>query len=274
MVQGFIHSSGGGGGAAGVMSYIEDADADTGVYTEENPDEDIIRFYIAGAQVGVLNADGLDLEGWLALGSNAIIDPLNDPIVLNIDHTFAADIGLATGEALTINITDESLLGVYYGLLLNNNYDAAAGSANVLYGLRFLVTGRSTQAITNLLGIDAYIRSTAAQTGAISNAYGLYLWGSWAGSKPATVYGLRLATGLGNAAVGTIYGIYVPNLAAVNSYLLHIGNATPYVRVIGAAPAANQTNLYLAEGVAPTLRRVQWKDGAAIGAGDRVMVLA
>ena len=43
--------------------------------------------------------------------------------------------------------------------------------------------------------------------------------------------------------------------------------------LVGAAPAANCTHLWLAEGVTPTLRNVQWKLYSALVAGDRVCVL-
>lgn len=38
-------------------------------------------------------------------------------------------------------------------------------------------------------------------------------------------------------------------------------------------PAPNETPVWVAEGASPTARQVRWKDGASIGAGDRVMVL-
>ena len=38
-------------------------------------------------------------------------------------------------------------------------------------------------------------------------------------------------------------------------------------------PAANETPVWVAEGSTPTSRQVQWKDGASIGSGDKVMVL-
>ncbi len=59
------------------------------------------------------------------------------------------------------------------------------------------------------------------------------------------------------------------------AYLIEAG-AAPDLRLEGRAtwtPIANQTPLLVAEGATPTLRRVQWKDGASIGAGDKVMVL-
>lgn len=82
-----------------------------------------------------------------------------------------------------------------------------------------------------------------------------------------------------SATVTDFWGIHLEDETAATgiNYLLEIGDrivgpVTPYLRLLGGGnPAANQTNLYLKE--AANLRHVQWKDGAAIGAGDRVMIL-
>lgn len=50
-------------------------------------------------------------------------------------------------------------------------------------------------------------------------------------------------------------------------------NNVELARIDAAGAAANQTNLLLHEGSPRTQRRVQWKDGATIAAGDKVMVL-
>ena len=68
------------------------------------------------------------------------------------------------------------------------------------------------------------------------------------------------------------YGIHVEDITgAAVTRLLELGPATPYLRVVGgAAPGANQSNVYFLEQA--TLRRLQTKDGAAVGGGDRVCV--
>lgn len=69
---------------------------------------------------------------------------------------------------------------------------------------------------------------------------------------------------------------YVANPTG-NIYALDVDSGSagnPLLRVLsGAAPGANQTNVYISEGTTPTIRRVQWKDGASVSAGDKVMVL-
>jgi hypothetical protein len=58
-----------------------------------------------------------------------------------------------------------------------------------------------------------------------------------------------------------------------NRNVLWCGDTTPLARVNAVTPAANQTALFLAEGVTPTERRVEWKLYSGLVAGDRVMVL-
>jgi hypothetical protein len=86
-------------------------------------------------------------------------------------------------------------------------------------------------------------------------------------------YGLDIS----NLNVGTNrYGIRIGNIAGGTiARYLELGTAPDFV-VKGTgelARAANQTPVFIAEGTTPTLRQVQWKDGASITSGDRVMVL-
>ena len=67
---------------------------------------------------------------------------------------------------------------------------------------------------------------------------------------------------------------------ATNNYTAWLGaplTGTPRLRLDAGTPGAGQTMLHLAEGVTPTVRRVQWVDpgngGANLVAGQRVMVL-
>jgi hypothetical protein len=90
-------------------------------------------------------------------------------------------------------------------------------------------------------------------------------------------FGLRIGN-QGKAGVQTTFGLLVePQTNSANCYSIWAGaNAagTPRLRLDEGTPAANQTMLWLAEGVTPTLRRVQWKLAAnLIPATDRVMIL-
>ncbi len=85
------------------------------------------------------------------------------------------------------------------------------------------------------------------------------------------------------ARCGITLGGWTEVLALAGSGLLiNTNGAVPVVfgannvdlgRFDAAAAAANQTNLLLMEGSPRTSRRVKWKDGAALIAGDKVMVL-
>lgn len=146
------------------------------------------------------------------------------------------------------------------------------GSSSGIFGLYFSATQASGGGVSSLSGIYVYLISTAAGTGAITTARGIHLpAGSWSGAKPTTSYGADIAD-QGGAGVTTAYGLCIADQTATTVRLLELGPVTPYLRLVGgAAPGANLTNLYLNEG--GNLRRVQWKDFAALVAGDRVMVL-
>lgn len=160
------------------------------------------------------------------------------------------------------------------GKCASSNNDAS--SASHIYGLDFLAyAGRSTGSptVTELIGAltsfgmigDGITVTDAAgfKPTRYTSFYASVIraMGAWipdiSKSIDTTVYGLRVD----DQPLGT------------NRYLAWFGPATPRMRLDAGTPGANQTMLHLAEGTTPTLRRVQWKDGASIGAGDKVMVL-
>ncbi len=72
----------------------------------------------------------------------------------------------------------------------------------------------------------------------------------------------------GNAAIlFQTSGTHLPYLFYNGNFCLELDDVNAWT------PTANQTAVHMWEGVTPTKRRVQWKDGASIGAGDKVMVL-
>jgi len=144
-------------------------------------------------------------------------------------------------------------------------------SASYVYGLYFFGQHDSPSTCYQLGGILIQQQSGASGTGALIAARGIYIPpGHWAGSKPSTAYGIHIED-QGGAGVGIAYGIHITEQTATVPVLLQLGSPIPKLYVLGGTPAANQTSVYMMEG--PNLRHVQWKDGAAIGAGDRVMVL-
>ena len=145
-------------------------------------------------------------------------------------------------------------------------------SAAYVWGLYFFSQHDTPSTCYQVGGVMIQQQSGASGTGGLTIARAFFASaGYWGGSKPTTTVGLDIED-QGDALVGTAYGVRVADQTGTVSRLLELGPATPYLRLLGGAnPPANMTNLYLKEQT--TLRRVQWKDGAAIAGGDRVMVL-
>lgn len=117
-----------------------------------------------------------------------------------------------------------------------------------------------------LTGIDARgIRLQHYSQGVgknIANAYGVYF------RNPLLVSGT----------VSSIIGYYSEDLTnAITGVSRFLQFGTDPIFMVKTkkewAPTANQTGVWMAEGVTPTSRQVQWKLFSALVAGDRVMVL-
>jgi len=143
-------------------------------------------------------------------------------------------------------------------------------------GLNFAATANAGACRVAAVTAVSVAVQCASQSGVVTAAYGVRLTGNWAsGSKPVTAKGIYIETSFAPSGVVNAYGLHIEDMAGSTLVrLLEIGPATPYLRLVGGAtPGANQTNLYLAEGVTPTLRRVQWKLKSALVDADMVMVL-
>jgi len=160
-----------------------------------------------------------------------------------------------------------------YGIAGSASGEGGTGP-NFVYGLYFAAFHKSSGTTSSLGAIAVQLQSAVAGSGAITIARGFHLSaGYWAGSKPTTIRGLDIEE-QGGAGTGTAEAIKALDQTATTARLLELGPAIPYLRVVGgAAPGAGNTNLYMSEGATPTLRRLQTKDGAAIGGGDLVCVL-
>ncbi len=148
-------------------------------------------------------------------------------------------------------------------------------TASILYVLYFAATHNCSTICVSLSAMQVNCQSSSSGSGAITIARSVWLYANlWQSAKPTTAVGVDIEQ-QGGAGTATAYGIRIADQTATTVRLLELGPpATPYLRLLGgAAPAANQTHLYLAEGVTPTLRQVQWKLYSAMVAGDRVMVL-
>jgi len=97
----------------------------------------------------------------------------------------------------------------------------------------------------------------------ITNTYGLYLPSIGVNAKQVNTISLRILD-QGTTPTG-------------NQYLMEIGPATPYFRVLAIPTAVSrETPLFISWGTAApawALKQLKTKDGAAIGAGDEVCIL-
>lgn len=214
----------------------------------------------------LLTAGDVQIPGYVALGNGA--SPYIGRLV-NITGTL--DTQGANALNATVYGNRSAASQITYGLL-GGAFQQGTPSYSLLYGLYFLAQQQSSSPCLQMAGQLVAVASTAAGSGAITQAFGYYLaTAGWGGSKPATV-AAYYALDQGGVGVGLAYGLDIVDQTATTVRLLELGPTVPYLRLLGGAnPPANQTNLYLKEQA--TLRQVQWKDGAAIGGGDRVMVL-
>ncbi len=151
------------------------------------------------------------------------------------------------------------------------------GATGLMQGLQFTAFAGGQGTVSEMEAVWARLASVSGSTCTINLAATFYARSPlWWGAKPAANYGLYVepngAAGITNA-VGAL--IDAPANAS-NNYTIWAGapiTGTPRLRLDAGTPAIRQTMLYLAEGTTPTIRRVEWKDGQLIGAGDRVMVL-
>lgn len=134
--------------------------------------------------------------------------------------------------------------------------------------------------ITRMYGAKTFLQSLDAT--AVAEGMGL-----WAASPffsvggITTIYGVR-ADNQGNAAVTDAVNIFADTCSgAANNYIMWLGAAfpggTPLLRLDPGAPGVGNTGLFLAEGVGPALRQVQFMDpgvgGVNFAGGERVMIL-
>ncbi len=158
------------------------------------------------------------------------------------------------------------------------NLDLAGFNATTFAGLYFSPVLFDTVGggmLTNSIGLNV-----GTNLNAIITTYRLVNLPALLGAlAPATVVGVDIGN-MSSLFGGVSYGVRIgdfPNDPVARG--LELG-PTPYLRLLMSGewvPTANQTPFYLAEGVAPTLRNVQWVDPGAAGinlvAGQRVMVL-
>jgi hypothetical protein len=210
----------------------------------------------------------LDVSGNAAIGGLASIAAQQGLVVQMNTGNCGVSVGRGAG-ALIQPVFNTVTQGYGYGVTGSIKHTGTAAGSYML-ALNFSCIQDGSGSLTWMHGVYVILQGYADR-GAIGLAYGFYVYPSFGGSKPTTFRGLYVA---GHTGMNAVDGVRVEDFTGTTIRLLEIGPATPYLRLVGgAAPAANQTNLYLYEGSTPALRQVQWKAGNALGAGDRVLVL-
>jgi hypothetical protein len=149
------------------------------------------------------------------------------------------------------------------------------GTGMEVYGLLFNTIAAKKAAMTRNVGVSIYTNQINAAT---ANQYQLGLWVRQPvlqqGTLTIEAIGLAIDDITPAATPPLAIGIRVrePSLGTAR-HLAWLGGTTPLLRLDCGTPAANCTQLWLAEGVTPTLRNVQWKLFSTLVAGDRVAVL-
>jgi hypothetical protein len=210
----------------------------------------------------------LDISGVAAIGNLASIDA-GGRHALRVSHNTGNVTPMLTGCGITAYpVCNTTTTGYAYGIYGGIEF---AGTAQAyIAGLMFSAMQNGSATLAWLHGILIGLVSYAGK-GAITDSKGLEVTPDYQGNKPTTFWGVHIK---GHSGMNTAYGVRVEDFVGTAIHLLEIGPATPYLRLVGgAAPGSNQTNLYLYEGSTPALRRVQWKAGNALGAGDKVLVL-
>lgn len=141
-------------------------------------------------------------------------------------------------------------------------------STSFVYGLYFFAQHNTPSTCYQLGGILVQQQSGGGGSGALTAARGLYVSaGYWAAAFPAYSHGLDIED-QGHASTTVAYGVLVDDQTGIAVRLLELGPATPYLRLVGgAAPAANQSNLYVRMGA--TLKLVTEGAADSGGAGFR-----
>ena len=220
---------------------LEDADGNTKVQVEKNPNEDVIRFDLGGTENMVLrkNASGVArLELPSAIGNHFMGQGAGTANTTGHSNT-------ATGsDALRFNTTGGNNTANGFEALRNNS-TGANNTANGRYALRSNSTGGSNTAngaealfantagnSNTAIGVFALTSNTTGNSNAALGANALYANTTGAGNTAAGLSALRFnTTGFSNVAIGT-HSLYQNT---VRGNLVAIGDSALYNNGIGAS---------------------------------------
>jgi hypothetical protein len=212
----------------------------------------------------------LDVSGVAAIGGLASIDAAGRMALRTKHYTGNITVpptGWGAGGDFRV-VCNTATSGFAFGVCGEIEF---TGTANCyIAGLMFNAIQNGSATLSWLHGIIIGLLNYPG-TGQVTDSKGLEVGPDYTGPRPTTFHGVHIK---GHAGMNTVYGLRVEDFTGTTIRLLELGPSTPYLRLIGGGnPGANQTNLYLAEGVTPTLRRVRWKDYSDLAAGDKVLVL-
>lgn len=237
------------------------------------------RITLAAASPHIDLTGDLKLTGYAALagGTPAATAYLS---VNPYNITYTSSIALASLMPAACTVDAGGSLSALYGFAPVNTTAAATGSIRGLYFFAY-VGGSGSPA--DLSGVLARV-GTSNLGGTIADMHALWAYPTMLTlTAPASItrsYGLRIGNQGKATCVGTTYGLLIEPQVGPAAYSIWAGalySGTPRLRLDEGTPGAGQTMLNLAEGVTPTVRRVQWVDpgngGANLVAGQRVMIL-
>jgi hypothetical protein len=273
--------------AGGIPNYIADLDTDTFVHTEYSADEDKLhgvvamteRLLLQTASPHIQLTGDLKVTGYVALAGGTPSSPAYLSVSPN-GVTFPANTTLINMAPTSCSVP---IGGSFWALAANATVSINTGATPAIKGLNFVgfVTGLGSP--TEVSGVAAQV-GCMSLAGTIADLHALYAVARYitftGGGGVTRSHGLRIAN-QGKAGVGTTFGLLIePQLDSAACYSIWAGATyagTPRLRLDEGTPGAGQTMLNLAEGVTPTVRRVQWVDpgagGANLVAGQRVMIL-
>lgn len=161
------------------------------------------------------------------------------------------------------------------------DFQAIASGAVIttMAGARVRVGVTTNTTVTKLQGLAVRSPSQIAGTLTTTDIIGVDIEQQGVGA-PTNVYGVRIA---GHTGGTNRYGIQAADIAGGTiASILELGPAVPHLRLEGSgnwAPGINTATspLLILMGnndnpLTKTLRRVQWKDGATLVAGDKVLI--
>jgi hypothetical protein len=198
------------------------------------------------------------------------------PVATATGFVYTETLDAATVIGLNISPTCSKTGGTSGKVVAFSCWAAYTGSAT--YGtVQGVVLVAQNFSPTGIYAMEAMNLSLHSEAGSVrhasSYATGLDVNGVWHATdgNTVTMRGIYIHSNACGAATVTAYGLHIEDMTPTGSaYLLEIGPATPYLRLVGKAdPATGESNLYLKIGSA--LQKVTVGAADSGGTGYRMM---